>query len=309
MRNITVNEDHTVFIPLDAGTNSGTTETEKVEKEEPLRFGGLSSQASSVQNLSLNAVPPHARISPLPNSSSDQNILLAMELNYRSGINPLIESATELFFVHYQIIKGRFSDGQKIKAFIQNAFLKFEMQSQQAVLPKSLVQSAKYVLCTFLDETVLQAEWGRNSDWGRHTLLSQFFNETWGGKTVFKIRQFCLENLHEYIDLLEMIYLCLCLGFRGQYGTEANGEVMLDRVKRETYQAILEYRGDRLNLPLSPQGISEYQGTVTLKKTRSIKWMIMGCLAVLTIAYTSMSIFISLESQPVYEKVMSLTEG
>jgi len=171
-----------------------------------------------------------------------------------------------------------------------------------------LVKSAKYVLCTFLDETVLQTEWGRDSTWSQQSLLAQFFNETWGGATVFKIRQFCLENIHEYIDLLEMIYICMCLGFKGQYGTDPNGETQLDRIKRETYQAIIDYRGDKLTLPLSPHGTSDYHGGVTLKKEGSLKWIIASCFGVLLLAYVSMSVFLSVQSEPVYQKVMSLVQ-
>ena len=138
-------------------------------------------------------------------------------------------------------------------------------------------------------------------------MLSQFFNETWGGATVFKIRQFCLENIHEYINLLEMIYVCLCLGFKGQYGTEPNGDTLLDRIKRETYQAIIDYRGDKLNLPLSPHGVSNYQGTVTLKKEGSLKWLISTCLGLLLAAYLSMSVFMSIESAPVFSNLDQAT--
>lgn len=283
MKDFNPAEDHTVFIPAAQGED----------------FGGLASVAST-ESVTLKS---------MLTEPADQNILLALDLNYRSGINRLIECATEIFFVHYQIMKGRFNDARQIRVFVQDALLKFELRGQQEALPKNVVKSAKYVLCTFLDEAILQTEWGRDSDWGRHTLLAQFFNETWGGKTVFKIRQFCLENIHEYIDLLEMIYLCLCLGFRGQYGTEPNGEVLLGRMKRETYQAIADYRGERANAPLSPQGASTYQATTVLKQAKSLKWIIAACAGVIVVAYVSMSLFVSLDSQPVYEKAMSLVRG
>lgn len=304
MRDLMNDDEKTVFMPGAASEKPESTPQNimpMTPQNKPTTFGGLS-------NVAAISMSKDTAISmkPLSMNQADQNILSALQLDYRSGINSLIEYATELFFAHYQIVKGRFTDAEKIRAFIQDALLKFEMRCQQANLSKTLVKSAKYVICTFLDESVLQTEWGRESTWSHQSLLAQFFNETWGGATVFKIRQFCLENIHEYIDLLEMIYVCLCLGFKGQYGTEANGETLLDRIKRETYQAIVDYRGDKLNLPLSPHGVSSYQGEVTLKKESSLKWIIASCLGVLLVAYISMSVFVSIESAPIYNKVVNI---
>lgn len=307
MRDLMADDDKTVFLPVSQAEKNLTATPNNVpvvSQVQPSAFGGLANKNIKKTEASFIAEP--VTIKPLAMAGADQNILSALQLNYRSGVNIVIEHATELFFAHYQIIKGRFSDTEKIRAFVQDALLKFEMRSQQSNLAKALVKSAKYVLCTFLDEAVLQTDWGRESSWSHQSLLAQYFNETWGGATVFKIRQFCLENIHEYIDLLEMIYICLCLGFKGQYGTEPNGDTLLDRIKRETYQAIADYRGDKLNLPLSPHGASDYQGAVTLKKERSLKWLAASCVAILVIAYVSMSAFISIESAPVYDKIVSM---
>ncbi len=227
-----------------------------------------------------------------------------LQLDYRSGLNPLMEHATEIFLLHYQIIKGHLVEIESLRAMVQDALLKFELRAQQAAIQKAVIKSTKYVLCTFLDETVMQ-HLGHESSWGQRTLLAQFFNETWGGATVFKIRQFCLENIHEYGDLLELIYVCLCLGFKGQYGTMAQGEVQLERLKRESYQAIIGLRGDHFNEPLSPQGVSKYEGKVTLKKSASWRWLVGLCLGFLVVSYVSLTVFLNVESGPVYDKVVA----
>lgn len=222
--------------------------------------------------------------------------LQGIHVEYRSGINPLMEMATELFFIHYHIVKGRFQEVAQLRAFIQDAFIKFELRAQQAHLSKALIKSSKYVLATFLDETIMQSV-GGESGWGQNTLLSQFFNETWGGATVFKIRQFCIENIQEYIDLLEMLYVCLCLGFKGQYGNMQDGEAKLERLKRETYQLMVGFRGDRSNAPLSPHGASRVEGKISVKKRGFFISLLVSCLSVLFVSYISMSIYISHESK------------
>ncbi len=231
------------------------------------------------------------------------------QLDYQSGMNILLAQATELFVIHYHLLHGRLTHIEQIRSSIHDALIKFEMRVQGLNFPKPLIKSAKYVLCAFLDEAVMSREFARESNWSQQSLLSRFFNETWGGATVFKIRQFCLENLQDYIDLLELIYLVLCLGFKGQFGTLENGDMQLDRLKRETYQVIVNMRGDRVNVPLSPHGISDYDGKITLKQSQSIWWVIGVCLGVLMMAYVAMSVFLSIESAPVYDKAMALAEA
>jgi type VI protein secretion system component VasF len=68
-------------------------------------------------------------------------------------------------------------------------------------------------------------------------------------------------------------------------------------------------RGDRVNVPLSPHGISDYDGKITLKQSQSIWWVIGVCLGVLMMAYVAMSVFLSIESAPVYDKAMALAEA
>lgn len=271
------------------------------------------SQANKHDLHSANFAPKQMTSFALnkPNSNSTQEGIWQplMELHYQAGMNTLLAQATEIFVIHYHLLHGTLTSVSQIRSSIHDALIKFEMRAQELNFPKPLIKSAKYVLCAFLDEAVMMQEFARESQWSQQSLLSRFFNETWGGATVFKIRQFCLENLQDYLDLLELIYLVLCLGFKGQFGTLENGDVQLDRLKRETYQVIMNMRGDKANLPLSPHAASDYEGKVTLKQNQSIFWILGACLGILVVAYTAMSVFLSVESAPVYAQVMDLIQG
>lgn len=251
----------------------------------------------------------HFNLNNPANNIAQQGVWQPLQqLDYQSGMNTLLAQATEIFVIHYHLLHGHLTHIEQIRSSIHDALIKFEMRAQGLNFPKPLIKSAKYVLCAFLDEAVMAEDFARDSQWSQQSLLSRFFNETWGGATVFKIRQFCLENLQDYIDLLELIYLVLCLGFKGQFGTLENGDMQLDRLKRETYQVIVNTRGDLVNMPLSPHGTSDYDGKITLKQNQSIWWVLGGCLGILMMAYVAMSVFLSLESAPVYDKAMALAE-
>ena len=50
--------------------------------------------------------------------------------------------------------------------------------------------------------------------------LTYFHNETWGGEKVYILLDKLLAEPKRYIDLLEFIYICFSLGFRGRYKIE-----------------------------------------------------------------------------------------
>ena len=286
MHSINVDEDKTVFMPI--------------TKPQPERVA--SSESTSVANTAR--AMGHVQQAVANTSQWKLN-----NIDYLSGPNQLMENATEIFSLHYQLIQHAVSgQAEQLRSVLNDALVKFELRCQQQGMTKPVTKSAKYVICAFMDETILNAEWAHDVAWSHHSLLSDFFNETWGGETFFKIRQFCIENLHEYIQLLELIYICMCLGFRGKFAIMSDGDIQLDRVKRETYQIIREFRGESFNQPLSPHWQSTYSGKKTLKQYQSV-WIALGLsLAVLLVSYTGLSLFLSSSSAPVAAKVSSLMQ-
>src|SRR5690606_40784526 len=47
--------------------------------------------------------------------------------------------------------------------------------------------TARYALCTLIDEAVLNTPWGSQSEWASRTLLNVFHSEGWGGEKFFQI--------------------------------------------------------------------------------------------------------------------------
>ena len=78
------------------------------------------------------------------------------------------------------------------------------------------VKIASYFLCSLIDETVLNTPWGNQSNWGHHSLLIQFHNEAWGGERFFQILDRLKQQPAQGLNLLELAYLCLSLGFEGK---------------------------------------------------------------------------------------------
>lgn len=100
-------------------------------------------------------------------------------------------------------------------------YLKFEKKLykifQQLDDSHNITIVYSYLLCTFIDEMVMHESWGENSNWSKSTLLYNFHQESWGGENFFAVAQKQLNAKEHNVELLEFIYLCLNLGYKGKF--------------------------------------------------------------------------------------------
>jgi len=214
--------DKTVIIPT-PGRKSSTAEPSR----------------SASQNTPGNGAQ-HNRLSPGMNAGSGST----SDLNVKRSLNKLVGAATELTALIGELRHTvQHADPNRLRNTIIDQIRKFEVDANQAGHASEVVLSARYVLCAALDESVLNTPWGPESGWAQHSLLSTFHNETSGGEKVFLILDRLLQTPAQYIDILELIYLCLAQGFSGKYKIDPRGHLQLEQVKENLYRAIEMHRG------------------------------------------------------------------
>lgn len=111
---------------------------------------------------------------------------------------------------------------------------------------------ARYIICTFFDSAVLNTPWGAHSDWSGQSLLVTFHREKSGGEKFFQILQRIRTEPARYINLVELQYVCLALGYEGMYRLEPRAETRLAELKHDLFRLIRETR-DLREEELSPQ--------------------------------------------------------
>src|SRR5208337_1348999 len=89
----------------------------------------------------------------------------------------------------------------------------FQNRSLQQGYSEEQVRTASYLICSLIDETVLNTPWGSESFWGHDTLLVKFHREAVGGEEFFPVVERFMRRPTEHLDLLELAYMCLSLGF------------------------------------------------------------------------------------------------
>jgi len=187
-------------------------------------------------------VPPPVQSAPLPTLDSIRG----------AGTSPLATAAAPLLVLMSQL-RGlpTHADVNGLHQQVIARVQKFEAEAMAANIAPQHVASARYAICTALDETVLSTPWGSESIWSTHSLLTTFHQEAWGGEKFFQILDRLKADVMANIDLLELMYLCLSLGFEGKFKIQERGQVQIASVRDELYRLIRQARGE-IERGLSP---------------------------------------------------------
>lgn len=168
------------------------------------------------------------------------------------GDNELVNAAGTLLSLATQLAQVQIQiDVEQLHAQTVRQVQAFQRSAAQAGLERESIDHANYLLCSLIDETVLNTHWGEHSSWSQKTLLGRFFQQTSGGERVFELIDEALGAVRKDYDFLELAYLCLSLGFEGKYRVDPRGRDHIERLRSDLYIALDEAR-DRYRKDLSP---------------------------------------------------------
>lgn len=174
-----------------------------------------------------------------------------------SGANPLVAAANTLLNLIPQIrAMVTHDDPRALQQALLEQVREFELRAGASGSAMETIIGARYCICTVLDETAAQTPWGGAGVWPRHSLLVALHNETWGGEKFFQLLTKLIQTPQQHIDLIELQYFCIMLGFEGRYRVIDNGRAQLETLKARLLRLIESTREDRIG-GLSPhwQGV------------------------------------------------------
>ena len=191
-----------------------------IVKPQPGRGAALQKKTESKRTTSNGS---HTVVQEGKPDYRNQNTLLAM-----SG-NPIVDSAGTLLSICIKLRDSRHNDDvDALKTQCIDLIKHYEQLLRTADINFDDIQSARYCLCSFIDEVVLTTPWGQQSEWSSNSLLSTFHNETFGGEHFFTLLDDTLQNSSVKHQLLELMYLCITLGFVGKMKLESQGSQKLE---------------------------------------------------------------------------------
>jgi len=227
--------------------------------------------------------------------------------------NPLLEAAKPLLLAIAQTPRD-LSDAISIEAWYEllaqevNAFTQI---CTKANIRREHAVTASFCLTTALDEAANSTLWGGTHDigqagiWAGQQLASRFHGDVQGGKKFFLLIGRLSANVEEHLDLLEVMYYILGLGFEGQYSTIANGRRELETIRYRLLTLLSAARGS-VPRELSPHWRGETPGKN--KFWRDIPVWVSGCLCGLVVLalFSWYKYFLHGESTIVQEKISAI---
>ncbi len=255
-------------------------------------------------NPGMGGTPDMAAAMPGPGIGAAQ---VAADLpEVLSGANSLAVAANPLLNLIPQIrVTAHHPDPAQLRDYLVEQVNLFERRARESLVAPETIVAARYALCTALDETAAKTPWGGGGQWSRHSLLVTFHNETWGGEKFYQVLARLVQDPKKHIDLIELMAVCIALGFEGRFGVVDNGRSQLDTLRRRLVEIMDGARGE-----YSKALSLNWRGAIADGKSKwgfLPLWITVGAvLALLTGIFFLYYFLISDKSSPVFSAINSI---
>lgn len=199
-----------------------------------------------------------------------------------SGINPLEKAASRLLPLLVTIKHSTsHRNPEQLRNFLIKELNDFKTAAHEILNDQKKVTQASYIMCTALDEAAMNTPWGHKANWAQHNLLTTFHNEVIGGERFFDLLKGLSKQPNENIDLLELMYVCLALGYEGNYRIAHNGHNTLAKVRTWLHDIIRNCRSTP-----EPELSIQWAGT-GLKENKLPRFTVLWVLCAAALALSS----------------------
>lgn len=231
---------------------------------------------------------------PTAPSSEPTTDLLASSIHQfiahhpKAGINPLADAAAYLFS-----IIGKLKQLQSHQSLeqLQTELIAEINRFQTTVSTKGYsadhVLASRYALCATFDDIISTTSWGGHGQWEAYRLRTAFNNNESASYERFFLILERITKDSSYLDLMEFMYICLSLGFKGHYRDSDSNQQQLEQITDALYKHI---RTQQLNFSktLSPFPLR----LTTLTTTPTVQNTVLDIVGITAI--TVLAIFIGL---------------
>jgi type VI secretion system protein ImpK len=160
-----------------------------------------------------------------------------------AGLNPLVRAASPLLELAVPLRqRATVDDVEGLRAELARLVSAFAQDARASRIDTETVAAARYCLCTCIDEAISGTPWG-SGVWASRSLLVTFHNEASGGERFFLILQRLAQDPARNVDVLELLYVILSLGFEGRYRVIEGGRSQLEAVRERLQRIIRTQRG------------------------------------------------------------------
>lgn len=167
------------------------------------------------------------------------NALRTSEIGGGSSSNPLLASAASLL-----ILLGRLRTGMvdlQVAPLMEHVTIeidRFERNALAAGVDPHEALVAKYALSGTADDIVQNLPGSDRGNWQQYSMVARFFHKRDSGVGFFQEAEKAMQAPAQRYNLLELMLVCMSLGFEGQFRTAPNGAVELARIRKAIYETL-----------------------------------------------------------------------
>ena len=247
------------------------------------RPGGRAPAPASGSTTGPSPLPvqpePAGAPAPLPRDAARLEFAL-------TGVNPLVTAAAPLLALATRIRStARVGDVEGLRERTIREFRDFEARvGQIGGISADTYREARYALAATIDDLAQNTPWGGHDAWAGKSMVNVFHRETFGGERFFELLDRVRGDPARNLDLLELMYLCVALGFEGRYRLASRGASELSRIREEVYRAIRNQRGE-FERALSPHWQGIPAAHAPLGRFLPVWVMALACAGLMLLAY------------------------
>jgi type VI secretion system protein ImpK len=224
---------------------------------------------------------PSPSAPPAYGSSAD----LGLAASHR---NPLVAAAGALLSLAPQLkTASPPSRPEDLRERVLAELRRFEDRATAQGVPHRLAQQTAWSLSALIDDIVLNTPWGRHSSWPQQNLVATLFREVNAGERFFERLAELERDPGQNRDLLEVMYLCLALGFEGRYRISTQRSMSIADLRDGLYRSLRRPEAEAAELSPHWRGLAVAQAGQGFRVPR---WVLLaGTVAILLLLYTGFS--------------------
>jgi type VI secretion system protein ImpK len=223
-----------------------------------------------------------------------------------AALNPITGAASALLWLASRINDSLAPDDvEELRDRVIAEMRRFEDAAHARGVAAEMVRVSRYALAATIDDVIMHTEWGAHSMWATRGLVSTLYNETLGGERFFDILDQMMADPNANADVLELMAICIAIGFTGKYRIMPAGMTQLDRLRDELHRTLRRVRGSyEHDLSAAWQGLSARHRPPASSKT---VWAVcIAAVALLAVAYAAFSMTLRAASDVAIARINAL---
>ncbi len=170
----------------------------------------------------------------------------------RASDNPLVNTYAALLGMAPELERATVPENPDVlRTRLHETLIQSRDSAVSAGVPLSRADQGAWFVAALLDDIALNTPWGGNSGWPRMPLVVSMYGNVDAGERFFDLAEDLIRFPERDPQLMELVFLCLSLGFRGKFRRDGGqGEAAIAQLRGQMVRLLRDR--DAAEAPLAP---------------------------------------------------------